>query len=440
MSVSRQVSRSRSLFFSTYWLYGAGLLVLIGALVGERALSLLGLLTLTTVGGSWLWARYSLDGVEYTRTLESDRLFSGESVIMHFSVVNRKLLPLAWLDVEDQVGDRLKVVDRDILPSGIPGVDVLRITTAARWYERITWTVEIDCPSRGYHPLGPISLRSGDLFGFFNRRETVSSEARLTVYPNVVSLEDINVPARHLFGDQRIRRQIITDPSRTAGVRDYRPEDSIRFVDWKATARVQTLQTRIFEPTTEIQFGVFLNLDTFEHYWEGLDYARAEGAIVVAASMAMRALDERHSVGMYANGVVGGSDQALRVRAGRSPVQREEILTGLAKLSPIASLNFPRLLRAETRRFPMGSTIVIVTAIMTDAIASVMAEMTSEGHRIMVLTIGDGIEVPSMRSVTTFAVDQARLKDAVPKAQHYAIRMTSAEVPSMVYEGPRNDE
>jgi uncharacterized protein (DUF58 family) len=439
MSVSRQVSRSRSLFFSTYWLYSAGILILVGMIMRERALTLLGLLTLCTAGGSWLWARYSLDRVEYSRSLESDRLFSGESVLMHFSVVNRKLLPLAWLDIEDQIGDRLRVVDRDILPSGIPGVDVLRITTAARWYERISWTVEIECPSRGYHSLGPIALRSGDLFGFFHRRETIEDVAHLTVYPRVVALEDVNIPARHLFGDQRIRRQIITDPSRTAGVRDYRPEDSIRFVNWKATARVQSLQTKVFEPTTEIQFGIFLNLDTFEHYWEGLDYERAEGAIVVAASIAMRALQERHSVGMYANGVVGGSDQPLRVRTGRSPSQHEEILTGLAKLSPIASVNFPRLLRAETQRFPWGSTIVIVTGIMTDPIASVMAEMVNEGHQVVVLTIGDDVRVLPMRGVTVFPLDQERLKDAVPRHHHYTIRMTSGEVPTMTYE-PSNDK
>ena len=439
MSVSRQVSRSRSLFFSTYWLYAAGALILVGMILRERSLTLLGLLTLCTAGGSWLWARYSLDRVEYSRTLESARLFSGESVQMHFSVINRKLLPLAWLDVEDQIGDRLELVDRDILPSGVPGVNMLRITTAARWYERITWTIEINCPSRGFHPLGPVTLRSGDLFGFFNRRETIASEARLTVYPRVVALEDVNIPARHLFGDQRIRRQIITDPSRTAGVRDYRPEDSIRFVDWKATARVQTLQTKVFEPTTEIQFGVFLNLDTFEHYWEGLDYERAEGAIIVAASIAMRALRERHAVGMYANGVVGGSDQALRVRAGRSPSQHEEILAGLAKLSPIASVNFPRLLREETRRFPFGSTIVVVTGIMTDPISAVVAEMASEGHQVVILTIGEDVQAMQMRGVVSVPIDQERLRDAVPKRQHYAVRMTSGEVPEMPYEHANDD-
>lgn len=434
MSTDRQVTRSRSLFFSTYWLYGAGVLVLVGMILRERALTLLGLLTLLTAGASWLWARYSLDNIEYTRSLESDRLFSGETVRMRVSVVNRKLLPLAWLDIEDQIGDRLELLEREILPSGVPGVNMFRITTSTRWYERVSWDIDIRCPSRGHHQLGPVMMRSGDLFGFFNRRESIDDVAHLTVYPKVVPLDELQIPARHLFGDRRIRRQIITDPSRTVGVRDYRPEDSIRYVNWKATARVQQLQTNIFEPTTEVQFGVFLNLDTFEHYWEGMDYERAEGAIVVAASVAMHALEERHTVGMYANGVLGGSDQALRIRAGRSPGQREEILAGLAKLSPIASVNFPRLLRAETRRFPWGSTIVIVTGIMTEPMAAVIGEMVAEGHQVVVLTIGDDVEVSATRGVMVFPIDLSRLRHAIPKQHHYAVRMTSGEVPTMKFE------
>ena len=134
----------------------------------------------------------------------------------------------------------------------------------------------------------------------------------MIVYPRVVALDQIGIPPRHLFGDQRIRRPIITDPTRT--------------VACATTARKTPSATplegdrprpdpanEVFEPTTEVRFGVFLNLDTFEHYWEGLDYDRAERASP-AASVAMRAIDERHTVGMYANGVVGGSDQALRIR------------------------------------------------------------------------------------------------------------------------------
>ncbi len=192
-------------------------------------------------------------------------------------LTNRKLLPLAWLEIEDSLADRLRISERDILPSGTPGVAVLRMTTAMRWYERVTWNLTVECPARGYFPIGPVQLRSADAFGFFQQRERISDIDYITVYPAIAPLERIIIPARHLFGDQRIKRPIITDPMRTVGIRDYRPEDSFRHIHWKATARTQSLQTKIFEPTTSIQFGIFLNLDTFERYWEGLDFRSRRG-------------------------------------------------------------------------------------------------------------------------------------------------------------------
>ena len=47
----------------------------------------------------------------------------------------------------------------------------------------------------------------------------------------------------------------LADPLRTVGVRDYHPEDSFRHLHWKATARAQQLQVRVFEPTTVTQLG-----------------------------------------------------------------------------------------------------------------------------------------------------------------------------------------
>jgi uncharacterized protein (DUF58 family) len=422
MSSEAHVNRARSIFFTGIWLWSSAGLILIGMITRERAPSLLGLLTLVTAGGAWLWARYALKGVAYSRTLNTDRIFPGEDIEMRVTVVNRKFLPLAWIDIEDRIPDRLRIVEQELIPSGIPGLDVLRITTAMRWYERVSWRFHVTCPVRGYFTFGPATLRSGDLFGFFSAHEQLSEYAAVMVFPRVVSLEEMGIPPRHLFGDQRVRRQIITDPSRIMGVRDYHPEDSFRHVHWNATARTQSLQTKVFEPTTTVQFGVFLNLDTFEHYWEGIDYDRAENAIAVAASISMRAIDERHTVGMYANGVVGGSDQPLRIRPSRSPEQAGAILAGLAKLSPVASLDFPRLLRAETTRFPWGSTVVIVTALMTTTLAAVMSDLAQAGHRIVLISI-DEVEVPDVRGLVAFSVNSDQIDMPRPQRRRYAVEM-----------------
>lgn len=424
-----RTSVSRSTFFNHAWIYGGVIVVLVGMMTREPAVTLLGIVPLVTAGGSWIWARYSLTNVEYVRELSGDRVFSGDTIQLQIRLTNRKLLPLAWLEIEDTIGDRLRVREREIAPSGTTGVGVLRITTAVRWYERVTWNLTLECPARGYYPIGPVDLRSADAFGFFQQRERIPGIDYITVYPAIASLDRILVPARHLFGDRQIQRPIITDPMRTIGIRDYRPEDTFRHIHWKATARAQSLQTKIFEPTTSIQFGIFLNLDTFERYWEGLDFERAEGAIITAATIAAQAVEAEHMVGMYANGVVGGSDQGLRIRPSRDIRQLELILGGLAKLSPIASLDYSAIVRGETSRFPIGSTVVLVTAIMTERLRQVLEVLLRANHRIVIVTIGD-IDMPRHPRIEIVPVDQDALSDYIPDHHHYAVSMSNMPTPA----------
>lgn len=412
----------RSHFFNSFWLYGAVVLLLLGMALRQPALSALAFLTLLTAGMTWLWGQHSLDHVEYRRELSARRVFPGETVELVTSLTNRKWLPLPWIELEDQVSDRLRVRDQEALPSSRPGTTILRLTTAARPFERVSWSFFIDCPHRGAFSIGPVSLRSGDLFGFFSRHEQRDATDQLLVYPRIVPLERLGLPPRQPFGEARATFHLLPDPARTVGVRDYRPEDAFRFVHWKATARLQEVQVKVFEPAVAVQLGIFLNLDTYERPWEGIDYIRAESAIVAAASLARHGLAEREQVGVYANGVLVGSDQHLRVRPGLGPRQLSAILEGLAKLTPLSATSFVRLLRQETRRFPVGSTLVVISAVMTEALSAALAELLMGRRRVVLLQVGEA-EAPQLPGLEVHALPENLLGDPHETRPRY-VRIT----------------
>ena len=397
--------RLRGTFFNGVWLYGAGLLLLLGMALRQPALSIFAALTLLVAGISKLWGRHALDHLIYERHLSAQRAFPGEMIELTISLTNGKWLPLTWLELEDQVSDRLKVRDQESLPSNRPGTTVLRLTTAARPYERIHWRFQIDCPHRGAFSFGPASLRSGDLFGFFTRQERREVTDRLLVYPRIVPLEGLGLPPLQPCGEARAFQHLVPDPSRTVGVREYRPDDAFRFVHWKATARLREVQVKVFEPAVTVQAGIFLNLDSYERPWEGIDYLRVESAIVAAASLARHALDAREQVGVYSNGVLVGSDQHLRVRPGLGPNQFQAILEGLAKLTPLASTSFVRLLRLEAPRFVAGSTLVVITAVMTESLVAALAELLVAGRRVVLLTVGE-TEAPELPGLIVHPVPE----------------------------------
>ncbi len=395
---------TRSLFFNRAWIGGAGIVLLVGVATGVTALSLLALLVLVTAGVGSLWNRWSLVKVEYTRELSADRAFPGDEVTVTITVVNRKPLPLPWLVIEDELAEALQPLDRETAMSGTSGRRVLRIVTNVRPYERVTWRVPVGCPTRGLHTFGPVTLRAADPFGFFANRATLHLADAIVVYPRVTPLPELGFPPRLALGETRVVRHLLSDPSRVVGVRDYRPDDPFRSIHWKATARQGALQVRIAEPTTTLQLAIFVNLDTFEHYWEGLDVATAERTIEVAASVASWATGERYAVGVYANGVVAGSDQALRVPPGRGPAQLPRVLEGLAKISPYSTMAFVRTVGAGSARLPWGSTVVTVTSLLPEGLLAQLTGLMTGGYRVVLVTVGE-VEVPHVRGLVVRRVE-----------------------------------
>jgi hypothetical protein len=120
--------------------------------------------------------------------------------------------------------------------------------------------------------------------------------------------------------------------------------------------------------------------------------------IEIAASIAVWADRERHATGIYANGIVAGSDQALRVAPGRGPAQLPRILEGLAKLTPYSTVNFSRVLALETHRFPWGSTLIIITCMMPESLQAQITSLIASGKRVVLVPV-DACPIPAFRGL-----------------------------------------
>jgi uncharacterized protein (DUF58 family) len=394
----RTVTGTRSVFFSRIWVGTAVITLVAGMASGLGALSLAALFVLLTAALTWAWNRYCLDGVSFERQISARTAFPGDQVDLTITVVNRKALPVVGLSVEDELSDALVPADWETTIGLTPGRRLMHFATSVRPFERVTWRIKLSCGRRGFHEFGPALLRAGDPFGFFTSRRSNTAPNAIIVYPRVHEIEDFGLPALQPFGETRVARHLLADPARVVGIRDYRPEDPFRGIHWKATARLMRLQVKVEEPVTAPQLGIFANLDTFDHYWEGLDVEVAEQVIEIAASIAIWAERQRFATGIYANGIVAGSDQALRIPPGRGLAQMPRILEGLAKLTPYSTVNFARVLGLETHRFPWGSTLVIVTRMMPEALQAQIASLIASGKRVVLVPI-DECPIPEIRGL-----------------------------------------
>ncbi len=371
------------------WIAMFVLLIIVGVFAGQGLVIALGVMGLIVAGVSWVWNRLSLEEVYYERTIEQPRVFIDEETSMTISVVNRKPLPLGKLSVVDEVPDEIEVAEARVAVSSSPNSKMIIHSTSLAWYERIRWEYKIKGNRRGFYRIGPARMESGDLFGFFESNKPIDRNDYLLVYPRIVSLPDLGMPAVRPLGETRGGIRIFQDESRPSGLREYHVGDPLKIVDWKATARMQSLQVRTFEPSSSFTVILVVLVETSERTWQGYSPTNLERVITSAASVASYATERQYSVGLFSNGTPILADRPMRLDPARNPEQLTIILEALATIRPLAIGPMAPQLGQNARRFPIGSTLVIIAAILTQDMVSVISDLRVRGHRMVVIFVGD---------------------------------------------------
>ncbi len=365
-----------------------GLTFLLALLAGQATLALLLGLILLALAVARLWSALVLRRVSYERTLTPDHAFVGDRVDLHVQLRNPKLLGIPSLRIFDIVSARLDMRGVKLVPHTQPGTRMMERFTSLRPFEAVGWHVGVDCKERGCYFFGPARLEATDPWGLYAAETESDRRTALIVYPALLPIEELGLQLRHPLGDVRTQRQLLTDPSRTVGVRDYERDDPFKAIHWGATARRGELQTRIYEPTTSLEAAVVLDVDTFEQYWEGIQPELVERMISVTATVATVASAERWSFGLYANCATVGGDQFVHIAPSRSPAQLPLVLETLAKAVPFSLTPMPQLLRRLGPRLPWGTTLVVVSAVPSEAMQQVLLRLAERGRHILWLYCG----------------------------------------------------
>lgn len=355
-------------------------------------------------GASMLWYRFCLHNVTYQRQLDQERIFCGEATDLIIRVTNAKPLPLAWLLIRDGFPKDVLLLTGALQATERSGngaqasevsdsVQSLTDVLSLRWYERVQRTYRVSSQKRGVYTFGPAHLTSGDIFGFGQKSTSIETVDRLIVYPKVVPIKELGLPLDLMrferpAGELKAQRKIIQDPLRMASVREYVPGDSIRHIHWKNTARLNLLQTKVFDPAASPVLALLIDLQTVHNPY-GFVPEYLELIISAAASIAVDALDQRKAVGLYANGGPSGASHWTSVPPGRSPGQGARILESLAPLSGFRQLPLYQLLRRVMPFLPYGSTALVITARPVEETLAALLSLQDAGHPTVLLTVGD---------------------------------------------------
>lgn len=322
------------------------------------------------------WQKHALDRIVYRRKFRYRRGFPGESTSARIIVENRKLLPLSWLKTSDlwpfSVGPQNK---ETLTPTHLAARGQLINLYSLRWNERITRSLEIQFRKRGIYSIGPVELESGDFFGLFEASKQIEAEDRLTVFPDILPLEALHLPTDDPFGGQKAHRPLFDDPNLPIGVRPYQMEDDFRHVNWSATARTGSLQTRVYQPVTSRVLMVCMNVLTTSQPWLGTSMDLLEHLIKITATTVYHGVDQQYAVGLLSNGCLSHADHPFMIPPGRSPAQLGLLLESLAAVTPYVSAPFEPYLLKSLPQMAYGAALVIVTAFVNPALSETLLRL-----------------------------------------------------------------
>ncbi len=368
----------------------AVIILIISLAYYQIPLILICFLFILTSGVSRLWNRYCLHRIEYSRRLNPNHAFFGEEVVLEIEIANRKILPLTWLKIEDEVPEEF------ILHKGKAAYfreDRLTMTNVfpIGMYSKLKRRFPFKCSHRGAFLFGPAHIQSGDLFGFFKSHKQIRKQDYLLVYPRLVPLEKLGIQSQQLFGDIRLKHHLFQDPVLTAGVREYQYGDSLKRLHWKSSARLARLQTKVYEPTTTIDISIFLDVRTVKPPSWGSIYQLRELGIITAASVSQSSLDAGFGIGVYVNQKTSFSQGIIRVPHSRHPDQLLKILEALAQLQKVESISIAEFIHQEVYSLPWGSTLVVISAQPDDNLLATLLDLTRAGRCVVLIIVGGTI-------------------------------------------------
>lgn len=312
--------------------------------------------------GAHLLSDRALQRIEIKRTYPA-RLFHGETAEVQIQVSNRGALPVPWLSLSE-------AVPFDLLPTSF------RWATSLRGWEQRTARFRLVGSRRGIYRLGPATLVSGDPFGLVPAQDARVETERLVVYPKIVPLTRLGLPARAPFADLRTARSLFEDPHRVIGVRPYAAGDSARRIHWTASAHQGSLLVRRLEHGIGRDTIVLLDVTR-----RGLGTNRTrivELAVTAAASILYHIVSvEGLRAGLRMPGVTvapGGDRGHLLVML--------EVLAGAN-----ATLDDARL--SDPVGLPFGASVVLVTGVIEGRWLEPLQTMRRRGWKPLVLLIGD---------------------------------------------------
>lgn len=266
-------------------------------------------------------------GLSLSLQFQQDAVFEGERTALVEVLSNKKRLPLPWLTVKYQVSRTLLFEDSDHAATTdyYYRNDLFSITMR----QRITRTLPFVCSKRGYYTIKSADLITSNLLGTEKYVSREPTSTYLTVFPALADLSGLEIPFGRISGSLQTLSILNPDPFAFRGIREYLPTDTLRQVNFKASAKTGMLMSNEYHQTLSQELVVILNLEKNRAWSQDIVY---EYAIRLAAAVTDFAVTNDMPIRLCTNGRDQLTGEEATCGSGSGAGQLYRILEALARV------------------------------------------------------------------------------------------------------------
>lgn len=318
----------------------------------------------------------------WTRNLTVGLVFSartgveGKTVRLTEVITSKKALPLPWLTVKFQVSRHLVFPDK--LHATVTDDYYREDLFSLGMYQRISRTLEVFLKKRGYYTIKSIDLVSSDLLLTRKLVDHARSHSVLTVCPRLIAREDLDVPYSQIMGQILARTALLPDPFEFRGIREYQGFDTLRSINWLATARTGELKVNVHEYTASREVFILLNVEPDGAFYEE---ELIEEGIRIAASLCEYLVQDGVACGLISNARDVITGESIDLAAGQSIQHVQQVQEQLGRLDltkkPVV---FSDLIEYRSFGASRDPVLLMISLNCSDAVCRSWSACLGRGH------------------------------------------------------------
>jgi hypothetical protein len=315
------------------------------------------------------WSRNLFVDISFTR----EYAVEGEEMSLVEAITNKKILPLPVLQVKFMTTKYFNFLDTE--NSTVTDHFYRNDIVSVMMYQKLTKTLTFMCSHRGFYTINRMDVIGINLFLKNEIVKTFPLDIHLYVYPRPINMSDFQIAFQKMFGTVLTKRYINEDPFEFRNIREYQTYDNLKLINWKASAKTDSLKVNVHEYTSSQQVSIFLNMEP-ECIWRYEELE--EESIRIASSFALEFINQGIPVSLHTNARDIITKEPSVIEAGSGANHIRTIQETLARID--LSLDPPAFVPSVQEEFLRASVNDFIIIISTYQKESLQQLLLSQLH------------------------------------------------------------